>query len=386
MASMFIVGNTLVDTDEFLEKKQFGGMADLATSLKDKKERSIEFSSGSVKSSEIIENFNKIDRENSTLKELNPYTPIGLGKPLTIEILTVYTGDYPNGLFKGKKDLLLVSGVKSSVTFDAASRAINKIEEKANESTYIEFSALESGSRVVYHSPAVDSLNTTVSFELVADTFKQEVFDQISRLLKSAAGLPVFLPAANYLLGGSHLIKLAGDLGNTLFAKKGYFKDSYDVKFNNAGDLDAVARQVLIVNDQDINQFAAYESRLVEQGGETKFRLVHKQTGAIYSGNAPYLILNLDGQRREDLKSFTPKLASSAILQKFYGDDDMGGKLTSTIELAMQLYNDMNYKTKAEKLKKVLETIAEGSDEYNKNLALYEAYKNNIMHDDFKIK
>ena len=384
MASLLILGNTLVDLNEFDEMKKFGQLGQSGHSDGSDLE-SISFSGGEVLPDEVKKNFDQIKENDGNLNAINPYTPIGLGKPLSIEILTIYTGDYPNGPFGGRKDLMLASAVKNSMTFDAAARAINKLDKKANEKTYIEFSAMEPGTRVVFYSPALDSLNTLISFEMVIDTFEQEIFDHVSKLLTSAAGLPVFLPAANILLGGSHLLKLTGGIGNTLFAKKTFLKSGYEIKFNNAGDFDAFARHLVLCNDKDIGAFKNFESKLIEENNETRFRLVHKTSREVYRGNAPYMIINLDGQRRTDLENFTPKLVSSALLQKFYGEDDMAGKLTSTIEEAMQLYNDLNYKIRAEKLQKVLKEMPEGTDDYKKNIALLDAYKKNIRNDAFML-
>ena len=385
MGNLLIIGNTLVHPDEYQEKKQIGNIDEFIKSFDSNKDSKLDFTTGSVNTKEIRSNFEKVNKSlESSTGEVNPSTPIGLGKPLCVEILTIYTGDYPNGLFRGKKDLMLSTAIKSSVTFDSAARAINKIDKKSSEKTYVEFIASEAGTRVVYYTPAVDALNTNVSFELVADTFEQEIFDTVSKLLQSAAGIPIFLPAATFLLGGSHVVKMAGGLGNTLFAKKAYLKDNFEVKFNNAGDFDSIARNVVIFNDADRDAFAGYEARLIDIVGKTKFRLVKKGTeNEIYKGDVPYLIINLDGQVRTDLSTFTPKLASSALLQKFYGEDDKQGAITKTIEDAMQLYNDMNYKTKAEKLSKVLKQMPEGP-ERTKNEALLKAYLANIQNEIFQ--
>ena len=54
-----------------------------------------------------------------------PFEPIGIGKPLTVELLACYTGDAPGRSFfdfivgRTKPDMLVVSGVKTPTTFDA---------------------------------------------------------------------------------------------------------------------------------------------------------------------------------------------------------------------------------------------------------------------------
>src|SRR4051794_14460761 len=122
MANRLIIGSTLVKPEEYLEQKQLGNIEKLLTSLEQGKKHSIEFSTGSVDTTEINNSFENMSGffENDDTKIAHPFTPIGLGLPLCVEILTIYTGDYPNGIFGGKKDLMLTSAIKSSVTFDAA--------------------------------------------------------------------------------------------------------------------------------------------------------------------------------------------------------------------------------------------------------------------------
>jgi hypothetical protein len=386
MANLLIVGNTLVHPAEYKEKKQQGNIGKLISSMDSGQLETIQFQSGSVSNADIRAVFAKMGGAEADNKSPNPSTPIGLGMPLTVQILSIYTGQYPTGIFGGRKDLMLTSSVKSSVTFDAAARAINKIDKKADARTYLEFIASESGTRIVYYTPAVDALNTDVSFELIADTFEQEVFDQVAGLLQSAASVPLFMPAAGYLLGAAGVVKMAGTLGNTLLAQRPYLRDNYSVKFNNAGDFDSIARNLLICNNADVSEFAGCEVQRIDTIKGGVFRVVDKQSQEPYNGDAPYLIVNLDGQERKDLAAFSPKQASSALLQKFYGADDKQTVVTQTIEDAMQLYNDMNYLTKADKMKSELDKLKgkESTDEYKKNEALYKAYINNIQNDEFK--
>src|SRR5205823_5303052 len=104
-----------------------------------------------------------------------------------------------------------------------------------------------------------------------------------------------------------------------------------------AGLFDSVARQFLICNDRDKNAFDGYTPQLTP---DNKYRLINNRNQQEYKGNAPYIIVNIDGKQRDDLNDFTAKLASNSILQKFYGADDMGGQISNTIDAAMILYND----------------------------------------------
>src|SRR5690606_36440524 len=104
-----------------------------------------------------------------------------------------------------------------------------------------------------------------------------------------------------------------------------------------------------------------------------------------YKGKAPYMIILLDGRKRDDLLSFSPTLASAAVLQKFYGPDSTTSELTSTLQEAMQLYNDAGYRAKGEKLKKQLKGLDKTSGDYEKLKALYEAYSMNIENETLKL-
>lgn len=59
------------------------------------------------------------------------FEPVGIGKPLTIEIRHIYTGQYPKTRSFGRggqrrnQGMLVTSAMKSIATFDAAPRAVN---------------------------------------------------------------------------------------------------------------------------------------------------------------------------------------------------------------------------------------------------------------------
>ena len=70
------------------------------------------------------------------------FKEIGVGKPLNIEIATGYTREYKKFL-GDRKDVIVVSGVKNSQTFQGTSRAINIKSEKVNEKKYLKQKLLE---------------------------------------------------------------------------------------------------------------------------------------------------------------------------------------------------------------------------------------------------
>src|SRR4051794_227422 len=83
-----------------------------------------------------------------TTESVEP-TPIGLGKPLSIRILSMYPGR------EDQKQLLVTSAVKSRLTFEASPRAMHYVFKGVEGRHLLQPSSDEPGSRVVYYSPSV---------------------------------------------------------------------------------------------------------------------------------------------------------------------------------------------------------------------------------------
>lgn len=376
MAVSYFFGNTMVTSQELAEKNAIGAFSKFNKSILKGEDPLPIFRNGVVKYDEI--------NDNSAL-DIPDRTPIGIGKPLSIEILCVYTGDAPNKLFGGKKDLLVVSGVRATNTHDESPRAINQLVKKVEDNQYIQPSAFEQGSPIIYYTPAVDVSTILCSLEMVADTFSEETFDSISNLFSKAASIPVFFTSSFYLLAGSSIIKMAGELGKALFESKAFMKDNIPFYFDSPDMPLANARAAIVYNDKDEYLFKDFIPGFVKTGGENRKALVNKNTGAEYRGKAPYILLSIDGRdRNQELNEFSPKIAAAAILEKFYGTD-IETKSTEIIEDAMMLYNDLTYNKKAAKLQKDMKAMNTNSNEYKKAKELLDAYKKNIQNEQFKL-
>ena len=373
MASFHVIGNSLVEPEELFLKNISGESSNLRTIDLRTSDLNFEFAASAVPL-----------RELSTLNINRDFSPIGIGKPLSIEIATVYTGQYKKFL-GGKKDVVVVSGVKNATTFSATSRAINIKSENVNENDFLKFAAFDDGTPIVYYSPAFDAERMVVTFEIMFDNFDTKIFETIAGLLNSAAGIPVFMPAAAFLLGGSQLINIGSKLGDTIFSGRPNLSGSVDIQFLSPVIPPTEPREYVIYNEKDKNEFENLKVGLVEVGGNKELRLLNKSDDTVYTGSAPYLIVILNGLKRQDLESFAPTLASAAILKKFYGSQDQAGEITTALQSAMQLYNDSNYRSKGDRLKKQLDKLSKDSEEFKKLKILYDAYAENIQNDNLKL-
>lgn len=380
MAVLYNFGNVLTDENELAEKAHIGKLRQFVNAASHGEEKSIEFRHGRVTTKDLS--------DNSHL-ELPDFTQPEIGKPLSVEILSVYTGDAPQKFFGGKKDLLVVSGAKAFSTFGRAPRAINQLVQKVEDNQYLQPGAFTQGSPIVYYTPAVDISTTLCSFELVADSFNREIFDVIGRLFSSAAGLPIFAPISGYLLVGGALVRTASKLSNAIFETAPFLREDIAFRFETPGVPILQAKQMVICNERDKQEFMAYQPGLTtEVGGNKRPVLIHRQTQKPYRGNAPYMMVSVDGRKRDALKEFTPKLASAAMIEKFYGSS-LEVQEMDVLEEAMLLFNDFHYYKKAKDLEQSLmsldgSTLDPNSEDFRKATKLLNAYVNNIRNEVFR--
>lgn len=370
-----IVGNTLVKSEELHAKYGTGELTSFMKSISSNPNATLEFSTGLVTANDT--------------RQTPGFTKIAIGKPLSIEILTVYTGKMPNvgflGILSGNPDLLVSSAVKSSQTFDVAPRAINQLVQKVSKFQYIEPSALTEGCPIVYYTPSLADDTLFCSFELVVNSFDDSTIKQISGLFKSAVGLPVFAPAAAYLIAGSVILNIFKDIGNALLKRDPFLRADLPLRFNTPGVPISFARAALLYNDEDSEEFKDYETGSSRIGpGRNRTSLFHKKTKEEYHGSSPYVIANIDGRKREGLDKFSPKLASAALIEQFYGAKDTTSQVINALNEAMELYNDFSFRQKVEAIKKQLDQLPQDSADYKVEKSLYDAYNENIRNDLFK--
>lgn len=332
MGSSFVIGSKQVSSAELQEKHALGEVQQFQQATDP--QAKLTLSAGVVTKAQAV----------APPPQTPAFTPIGIGKPLSIEILTVYTGDAPaKKIFGQAADLLVVSAVKAVETFAAQARAINQLVPKIGDNQYLEPSALTEGSTIVYYSPSMVDDTTLCSFEMVTDRFDTEIFGQVASLFKKAAGLPIFAPQSTYLLAGSFLIRAAAKLANSLIDTGPFMRADLNLRFDTPGMPVALAHSAVLYDDRNQNELVGYEVRYVGDA----LKLVNPGSGSVYQGDSPYLIVSLDGRERDELKDFSPTVAKAALLEKFYGSGDPGGAVLDAIGSALELYNDSESRQKA---------------------------------------
>ncbi len=385
MAHAFVIGDVMVEAAEFSEKVALGTMGRFLNEMKvpRRTDAKIHFRRGTVKAVDLL---GPLDID------VPPFQPVGLGSPLSVEILAVYTGDVPRRWFGwAKSDLLVTSAVKTLTHLDAAPRAINQLVSAVDSHRHVQTSALNEGSAIVYYTPSLVNEHLTVTLQVIADSFDRVTFQRLEQLLKAAGAVPLFVPAQSYLLVGSYAAGIFGKLGEILFESRPFLHDDIHLPFSTPGIPVAVARHIVVYDYRDRNEFETdYTVRLVQttEPSKTRVALVNRKTGLEYEGDAPYAILSLDGRPRQELNDFTPRFASAALLERFLGTQDAGGQAVQTLQSAMQLYNDFVHHQRARDIKQQLDDLDTDASDYAEQKAALErllsAYVGNISQALFK--
>ncbi len=400
MGASLQIGNTLVPAEEVKLRTLTGEFSRFLAEAGTNPDATILFSTGGLSGSAVADRLPAVAAAPAPAPPSGPaapgagavpaFEPIGVGKPLGIEILTLYTGDAPGrgifGVFGSKPDLLVTSAVKAVQTFDAAPRAINQIIRQIGDYEYHEPGALAEGTPIVYYSPAVVDSTILCTVELVVDSFDEQTVQRLSALLATAAGVPVFAPASMYLMAGSVITKVFANLGKALLEGDPFLHADLSLHFDTPGIPVALAQNVLFYNDRDASEFKDYVIQLLETGPQRqRVTLVHREKGTAYAGRAPFVIASLDGREKATLQNFAPRLASAAVLDRFYRAQDQASPVADAIDTAMQLYNDLQFRRKADAVQAQLATLARDSEAYKQAQTLLAAYTGNIRNKEFQL-
>ncbi len=298
--------------------------------------------------------------------------PVGPGKPLSVILRHAYTGRFPKGSTFGgsRKDLLISSAVRDVfTTFNAAPRAVNIIKRRLPKGSSITgVNATESGTPLVFYSPAVTMVSTTVTVEMSFDDYPDELVSRIGNAIVSAGGIPLFGPYGPVMIGVGLAIKLVSTVVNALTDSKAEFSVSERLEFElpDGAPLDAGYR-VLCEPTFDPSELSfTLGTGLVDKSGKP------------YNGDEPYLVLLIDGKKQDAFKEFTPTAATAALLERFLQQKDGSELVIDSIVDAVRIYSDLRFRKEADRLSEQLKGLNESSDEYKALKKKMDALLSNI--------
>jgi hypothetical protein len=308
--------------------------------------------------------------------------PIGLGRPLTVQVRHVYSGDQAHG-FWGDNDMLVASAMKSVAAYDGAPRAVNFLVRKAKQNrNFRAVDATDKGTPLVCYSAALAQSSSVLTVEVMFDGFPDEMFAAVGQAFSAAAGLPVFAPASGYLAAAGIVTKLLGNLGKALTNGTPALKRTEEITFVTPGSIAAEAGFRLLLSDN------APSTLLDHYALSAEGALVKKRDGkTLYDGPETYAVISLDGRENDDYKGFTPAAASAALLDKFYNINEGSSRPIALLQQALSLYSDMVFRDKATAAATKLGKLTDkDSKQYRDLQAQVEAYIANISAEVLKPK
>ena len=153
------------------------------------------------------------------------------------------------------------------------------------------------------------------------------------------AGIPLLLPYSGYLLGAGQLLKLAGNIGHSLFDGT-EFSVTAAINLALPGSKPEPAGFRIISTSDELREGWTYAegTGIVDAAGKK------------YEGDSPYIVLSLDGGQKDELNSFAPAVASAAVLQRFFQVPDGGQVAIDSVVQGLQFASDFKYRERALKL------------------------------------
>lgn len=305
--------------------------------------------------------------------------PIKKGEPLCIEIVTFYSGNAPRTWWN-QKSLLLNSGIKRVGTVPGAPKIINALIKTPSKNSYIEMSAFDMGTHIVYYSPSFEDY-FTLSFILQPEQLNTKEIDQLSNLFSAAQAVPIFAPATTALMIGNMITRGASTIINLLSSKKPFLEDTIKVDEKLTLGFALISSDTLYPNTK--SELDGYEVVSQRNNTQNETRYFLAKNGKEYAGDCPYIILSIDNKERTELTDFEPLITSSDILEQFY-TADKSGQFSTSITNVLSSINDIKYIKKIAKLKK---DLAKTKDEDKKKELeeKIEGYKEKIQDKDLKL-
>jgi len=367
MPAYYAVGKSIVKEKDYLEVLGSGAFTRLSAQVRNNPSLTIDIGGQAVSAREVLR---------PTDTDGTPFEPIETGKPLTVEIRWVYTGNKPG---KAGKDMIITSAFKSLATFNEAPRAVNLIRRRMRAQSDVKWAATDKGTPLSFYTPAMIEPTMFATFELAFDSFPDEIIDKIGDAIAKTAGIPLFAAQSIYFIAAGSLLKLASKAGHLLFDGKDVYKFSKEIAFAHPGSVPVRAGWMMLTQETIEDDFL--NDLQFGRGGQ-----LLKSDGKPYDGEFPYVVISLDGREVEAYKQFTPTAASAVLLDKFFGvQDGQIGAIDSVLD-GLKLYSDYQFRLRAEKAQKELKDMKPDDPKYDKKQKELEALKANILTDAMKLQ
>lgn len=310
-----------------------------------------------------------------------PLSDIGLGKPLSLRITSMYPGNREYHSRDNVGSVLITSAAQFTETGDPAPLALQHVFHHAPAGKDLDPVASKGGSDVIYYSPAMihNELNLEVrmSFDKTDELSVTTLTDAVGKI----AGLPVFavIPGAKQagaiIYATATAIKFAANLYDRFFDSEPDWVSTWKLNVHRGGFIPAEASFILFFgdnapaevegpNDGNIGRAFRYrdEQYIVDlHDGTLRYR---DRPEMQVLGEEPYVLALLNGADEPDLTKWTASAVTASLYQRFFGAQNNDG--SQDVVGILEAYNDVVMTRKIAEYDKALAKLPEdqrqGSD------------------------
>lgn len=342
------------------------------------------------------------DSEGDLAQTSTPLTPIGLGKPLSIRIRSMFSGGNVWHRRTGRAavgDVLVTSAVKNPLFYDAAPLAMNYYFPKAQSEQRLKPLPTAAGSDVVFYSPGVVSDSLQVQVQMSFDRFDEQRYLRWTKAVGAVAGLPVFAVPGPQGVGLRALIVAAENTAEIILRSIDRWVDGSNdwistgaIHVAEAGEKRARSGYVLFYgNDQDHKpivpghggvifekEFRKRKEQYVVRDGTLRYREAPDQL--VLQGE-PYVLAILNGAREPHLKQWAPAAVTAILADRFLNMEENG---SSDFVGILSAYNDIVMARKISELDDELADDTLDADTRSKLSAQRSGAFKNLQDDDIK--
>lgn len=293
------------------------------------------------------------DEGNGDTPKPKPLTEIGIGKPLSLKITSIFPGSAEWHDRERIGGTLVTSAVRNPM-FKAVPRAMHYYFQDVPAGEVVRPSPSDGGSNVVYYTPGLIHSSLDVEVRMAFDRFDPAKLALWTDAVGKISNLPIFAA-----LTGNGTAAIVYAISNALqFASRAiddWFDDDEDwistwtLPVDEAGFVPARSAFILFYGDREPQTVSGPGGKII--GKEFDYRdkqyVVNLQDGTLRYRNDrqrqvlegdPYVLALLNGREQQELKKWAPSAVSAVLYERFFRAED--GSSKDLVEVA-EAFNDI---------------------------------------------
>ena len=265
------------------------------------------------------------------------YEPVGVGKPLCVEILHWAFGDVED--WWGNSEILSASWSKLGRGAKPGPRLVHFIREGINKFDYADqLGAAGYGHRLVFYTPAYDGRELRLTLQCVElDKAVKKNIDAIGQALVNLGNLPVFAAQLPFVAALPNALELGRKIYNLFNRNDKILAEPLDLRLDDPDFNRLTSGRYVVVEGSHLPRIFM-ENYTLPREGPLRNRLVTTQDGTLaeVSGMvSPYVVLRVNGEKVSDYEEFEIESAAQEMIEAVLnGDTNLTDEAAELISVA----------------------------------------------------